>query len=73
MFTKTEICMWIVGVVSFIALIIGTCLICVGQQSKRFNRLTGANVTRGDAFFIELRIVGLAKRKKEARLKWQKP
>lgn len=58
MFDRKEICMWVVGMIGFIILIIGACLICADQQSKRFNRLTGANITRGDAFFIELRIIG---------------
>lgn len=49
----------IIGVIlAFIIFVVFPVLIVFGchQESKRYNKLTGANTTWKDAFFLELRV-----------------
>lgn len=49
-------CFMVGGFVGIILLLLGGFVFCCRQESKTYNRLTGANTTTWDAMWVELRV-----------------
>lgn len=50
--------MFLLGIAAMIVTLLGLVWFCAVQESRTYNRLTGADTTAMDALWVELRVEG---------------